>query len=62
MNSAWHWFVQPDATNELARVLRDDGALHVWWNGYSRDIAWIRELTALRNRPDDTRATARLEC
>jgi ubiquinone/menaquinone biosynthesis C-methylase UbiE len=23
--SAWHWFEQPAATNEMARVLRDDG-------------------------------------
>jgi SAM-dependent methyltransferase len=52
-SSAWHWFVQPDATNELARVLRDDGALHVWWNGASRDVAWVRELTAMRERPND---------
>jgi SAM-dependent methyltransferase len=59
MNSAWHWFTQPDATNELARVLRDNGALHIWWNGYSREVPWIRELTALRNRPDDTRARPR---
>lgn len=52
-SSAWHWFVQPDATNELARVLRDDGALHVWWNGASRDVPWVRELTAMRERPHD---------
>jgi SAM-dependent methyltransferase len=52
-SSAWHWFVQPDASNELARVLRDDGALHVWWNGASRDVAWVRELTAMRERPND---------
>jgi SAM-dependent methyltransferase len=59
MNSAWHWFTQPDATNEFARVLRDNGALHVWWNGYSREVPWIRELTALRNRPDDANARPR---
>jgi len=53
-SSAWHWFVQPDATNEFARVLRDDGALHVWWNGASRDVAWVRELTAMRERPNDS--------
>lgn len=52
-SSAWHWFVQPDATDELARVLRDDGALHVWWNGASRDVAWVRELTAMRERSND---------
>jgi len=53
-SSAWHWFTQPDAINELARVLHDDGALHVWWNGASRDVPWVRELTAMRNRPDDS--------
>jgi SAM-dependent methyltransferase len=52
-SSAWHWFAQPDATNELARVLRDDGALHVWWNGASRDVPWMRDLLAMRERPND---------
>jgi len=53
-SSAWHWFTQPEATNEFARVLRDNGALHVWWNGASRDVPWVRELTAMRERPNDT--------
>jgi SAM-dependent methyltransferase len=53
MNSAWHWFKQPDATDEFARTLRDGGALHVWWNGFSRDVAWVRELTAMRERAND---------
>lgn len=52
-SSAWHWFTQPDATDEAARVLRDEGALHVWWNGFSRDVAWMEELTALRERAGD---------
>jgi SAM-dependent methyltransferase len=52
-SSAWHWFTQPDATNELARVLRDNGALQVWWNGFSRDVPWMVELTKLREREDD---------
>jgi SAM-dependent methyltransferase len=52
-SSAWHWFVQPDASDELARVLRDDGALHVWWNGASRDVPWMRDLLAMRERPND---------
>jgi SAM-dependent methyltransferase len=52
-SSAWHWFTQPDATNELARVLRDDGSLQVWWNGFSRDVPWMVELTKLREREDD---------
>ena len=52
-SSAWHWFAQPDATNELARVLRDNGTLQVWWNGFSRDVPWMVELTKLREREDD---------
>ena len=52
-SSAWHWFTQPDATNELARVLRDNGTLQVWWNGFSRDVPWMVELTKLRDREDD---------
>jgi ubiquinone/menaquinone biosynthesis C-methylase UbiE len=52
-SSAWHWFTQPDATNEMARVLRDNGALQVWWNGFSRAVPWMRELTKLREREDD---------
>lgn len=52
-SSAWHWFAQPDATNELARVLRDNGAINVWWNGFSRDVPWMVELTKMRERQDD---------
>ena len=33
--SAWHWFEQPAATHEMARVLRDGGSLFVLWNGFS---------------------------
>ncbi len=52
-SSAWHWFTQPDTTNEVARVLRDNGTLHVWWNGFSRDVPWMVELTKLREREGD---------
>jgi SAM-dependent methyltransferase len=58
-SSAWHWFVQPDATNEFARVLRDGGALQVWWNGFGRDAPWMAELTALRQREGDPGARPR---
>jgi SAM-dependent methyltransferase len=53
VSSAWHWFEQPDATSEMARVLRDDGHLAVLWNGFSRDVPWIASLTELRERPND---------
>jgi SAM-dependent methyltransferase len=49
ISSAWHWFQQPEATNEMARVLRDSGRLFVLWNGFSRDVAWVQELTKLRS-------------
>jgi SAM-dependent methyltransferase len=51
--SAWHWFEQPAATHEMARVLRDGGSLFVLWNGFSRDVAWLTPLVELRDRPDD---------
>ena len=53
VSSAWHWFNQPDATNEMARVLRDGGALFVVWNGFSRDVAWLAPIIALRDLSDD---------
>ncbi len=52
-SSAWHWFKQPDATKEMARVLRDNGRLIVMWNGFSKDVEWTDALTSLRNRPED---------
>jgi SAM-dependent methyltransferase len=48
-SSAWHWFKQPDARNEMARVLVDFGRLFVLWNGFSRDVEWVQELINLRN-------------
>jgi SAM-dependent methyltransferase len=58
-NSAWHWFEQPQATHEMARVLRDAGKLYVLWNGFSRDVVWIKELTKLREEPGDRHARPR---
>jgi SAM-dependent methyltransferase len=53
VSSAWHWFEQPPATREMARVLRDGAKLYVLWNGFSRDVVWIKELTKLREEPGD---------
>jgi SAM-dependent methyltransferase len=53
VSSAWHWFEQPTATHEMARVLRDGGALFVVWNGFSRDVPWLAPFIALRDRPED---------
>jgi SAM-dependent methyltransferase len=58
-SSAWHWFTQPDATLEMGRVLRDGGKLFVLWNGFSRDVGWLKELTKLRENPSDKNARPR---
>ena len=59
VSSAWHWFDQPEATQEMARVLRDQGRLFVLWNGFSRDVPWVQELTKLREDPGDRHARPR---
>ncbi|MEO9181781.1 MAG: class I SAM-dependent methyltransferase [Acidimicrobiales bacterium] len=59
VSSAWHWFIQPEATNEMARVLRDNGRLFVLWNGLSRDVPWVASLTELRESPTDLNRRAR---
>ncbi len=52
-SSAWHWFRQPEATNEMARVLRDGGRLFVLWNGFSKEVGWVDELARLRDHQVD---------
>ncbi len=59
VSSAWHWFEQPAATNEMARVLRDDGQLFILWNGFSREVPWVASLLALREQSDDERKRPR---
>ncbi|MGC1418724.1 MAG: class I SAM-dependent methyltransferase [Acidimicrobiales bacterium] len=58
-SSAWHWFRQPDATLEMARVLKDDGRIFVFWNGFARDVEWVQELTRLRDDEGDTKPRPR---
>jgi SAM-dependent methyltransferase len=53
ISSAWHWFRQPDATQEMARVLRDNGRLFVLWNGFARSLEWVNELSKLRDGKRD---------
>ncbi len=40
-------------------MLRDDGGLFVLWNGFSRDVPWMADLTELRERRDDANARPR---
>jgi SAM-dependent methyltransferase len=53
-SSAWHWFSQPAAVNEIARVLRDGGRLFVLSNGFDRDDQWLEDLAALREPGDQS--------
>jgi ubiquinone/menaquinone biosynthesis C-methylase UbiE len=59
VSSAWHWFDQPAATSEMARVLRDNAQLFVLWNGFSRKVPWLNRLTELRENPRDPKARPR---
>lgn len=53
-SSAWHWFDQPDAAHEFARVLRDGGRLYVLGNSLDRDHQWLEDLAALRDVNDQS--------
>ncbi len=44
-SSAWHWFTQPAAAQEFARVLRDGGRVFILGNGLDREHHWIEDLT-----------------
>ena len=59
-SSAWHWFEQPAATNEMARVLHDGGRLFVRWNGFSRDVDWTVWMAEIRETPDDAHKRPRV--
>lgn len=44
---AWHWFDEPAAAAEVARVLRPGGTLGVVWNDRDEDVPWVREYDEL---------------
>ena len=48
VSSAWHWFAQPVATIEIARVLRDGGRLAVLTNSFNEGHEWFAKLAQLR--------------
>lgn len=44
---AWHWFVEPAAAAEVARVLRPGGMLGIVWNDRDEDVPWVGAYGAL---------------
>ena len=51
-SSAWHWFDQPVATLECARVLAPQGTLVLSGNSLDTSIDWAAALGALRDSGD----------
>ena len=49
VSSAWHWFEQPAATLELARVLVDGGRAFVMGNGFSERHQWFEDWARIHN-------------
>ena len=44
---AWHWFDEPVAAGECARVLLPGGWLSMAWHQRSEELAWLRELSVI---------------
>jgi ubiquinone/menaquinone biosynthesis C-methylase UbiE len=44
---AFHWFDADAACNEIARVLKPDGALAILWNERDERTAWVAEMSRI---------------
>ena len=58
---SWHWFAQPKATHEVARVLRPGGTLAVAWNLPELADDWTAEFwRPVTSAHDESRRPGRL--
>lgn len=49
---AWHWFDEPAAAAEIARILRPDGHLTILINQLDVRIAWVMRLSRIMHAGD----------
>jgi SAM-dependent methyltransferase len=52
VGQAFHWFDQPRALDEMARVLRPDGVVGLLWNLREDSTAWERRLSQILDAGD----------
>ncbi|WP_184867053.1 class I SAM-dependent methyltransferase [Kutzneria kofuensis] len=58
---SWHWFAQPQATHEAARVLRQGGTLAVAWNLPETTDDWTKKFWwPVASAHDESRRPGRL--
>ena len=48
---AFHWFDQPAALAECARLLRPGGGLGMVWNARDESVPWVAELNSIMTGP-----------
>jgi SAM-dependent methyltransferase len=56
VGQAWHWFDEPHAAAEIARVLRPGGTLGVCWNNRDERVDWVRQFGGLLHDGDRLQA------